>query len=103
MCGSMSDIIKETTMDEQYALPEPLGAAIHFVERTNEMRMSGVEMDTAQILAAKVACVAIREYFSRVVTAVEAGIFDPVACDPDLFDAYKTDIEEDGGTTEADS
>ena len=103
MCGSMSNIIKETKMENHYALPEPLGAAIHFVERTNEMRMSGVEIDTAQVLASKVACIAIREYFSRLVTSVEAGLFDPVAMDSEDFEAYREVIDGEGGTTEADS
>lgn len=64
-------------MDDHYSLPEPIGAAMHFVERTNDARATGVQIDTAQILASKVACVALREYFSRVVAAVESGLFDP--------------------------
>lgn len=64
-------------MDDHYSLPEPIGAAMHFVERTNDARATGVQIDAAQVLASKVACVALREYFSRVANAVESGLFDP--------------------------
>lgn len=59
------------------SLPEPLAAAMHFIEKTNEHRANGVEIDTAQVLAAKVACVALREYFSRLNDVIAEGQFDP--------------------------
>ena len=58
-------------------LPDPLGAAIHFVEKTNETRAAGIEVDTAQILAAKAACVTLRDYFARLQTSIADGAFDP--------------------------
>lgn len=87
-------------MDDHYSLPEPLGAAIHFIERTNDARSTGIEIDSAQVLAAKVACVAVREYFARLATAVESGIYDPmlVPIDKCVIDGWD---EEEEGQTEA--
>ena len=62
---------------EYTGLPEPLAAAMHLVEKTNDARAAGVEIDTAQILAAKVACVALREYYSRLTDCIKSGDFDP--------------------------
>ena len=82
-------------MDDHYSLPEPLGAAIHFIERTNDARSTGIEIDSAQVLAAKVACVAVREYFSRVATAVEAGLYDTQVI---AFEGGEGGEEEEGET-----
>lgn len=90
-------------MEEYYLMPEPLGAAMHFVEKTNEVRSSGAEIDTAQVLASKVACVALREYFSRLVTSVQDGVFDPVAINVDDCEIIKEIMDGEGGETEADS
>lgn len=62
---------------EYTSLPEPLAAAMHLVEKTNDARANGVEIDTAQVLAAKVACVALREYFSRLTDCIKNGDYDP--------------------------
>lgn len=83
-------------MDDHYALPEPLGAAIHFIERTNDARSTGIPIDSAQILASKVACVAVREYFARVAKAVESGIFDPMLVPIDKCEIDGWDEEEEG-------
>lgn len=81
-------------MEDHYALPEPLGAAIHFIQQTNDARATGIPIDSAQILASKVACVAIREYFARVAKAVEDGVYDPLPID------FEELYGEEEGTTE---
>lgn len=60
-------------------VPEPLKLAHDFIESTNESRLQGIEVDSAQILAAKVANVAMRSYFARLVDVIERGEFDPDA------------------------
>jgi len=87
---------REIDVDGFYELPEPLGAAIHFVEQTNNARSNGIPIDSAQILASKVACVALREYFARVAKAVEEGKFDY------YFGEWEDCFGEEEGKTEAD-
>ncbi len=77
------------------ALPVPIQTAIQFVESTNHYRMHG-PIDAAQTIAAKVALVAIRDYFSQLAEAVQRGKFDPSRELP----AWLTDGEETEQTTE---
>lgn len=59
-------------------VPQPIDRAFQLVHHTNEMRSMAVPIDNAQVLASKVACLALREYFSRLLTALEDGELDPI-------------------------
>ena len=89
-------------MQEYIELPDPIGAAMHFVQATHEASIAGVEIDTAQVLASKVACVALREYFARVCKAVEYGKFDPYLVSFEDFHDYEDEKFEQKGTPSSD-
>jgi hypothetical protein len=74
-------------------VPQPVDRAFQLVHHTNETRGMGIAMDNAQVLAAKVACLVLREYFSRVLTALEDGELDPMTVDEWKELASATSIE----------
>lgn len=57
-------------------VPEPIALAHEVVTSVNQARAEGVQVDAAQVLAAKVASVALRSYFAQLVNAVERGEYD---------------------------
>lgn len=62
-------------------VPQPIDRAFQLVHHTNETRSLGTPIDNAQVLASKVACLVLREYFSRLLTALEDGELDPMTVD----------------------
>lgn len=58
--------------------PVSIQQAATFVFATNADRRLG-EIDAAQVLASKIAALACREYFSRLLTALENGELDPMS------------------------
>jgi hypothetical protein len=74
-------------------VPQPVDRAFQLVHHTNEARWQGVAIDGAQVLASKVACLVLREYFSRVLTALEDGELDPMTLDEWKEIASATSLE----------
>ncbi len=68
--------------------------AASFVFATNADRRLG-PIDTAQVLAAKVAALACREYFSRLLKALEDGELDPMTRD-EIAEFINAGENEDG-------
>jgi hypothetical protein len=90
-----------------HTTPVSIQHAIKFVMHTNDARHHGVEIDTAQVLANKVAVLCCRSYFARLLTAIDSGELDPVSLDEWKQLASGTDdgeesSEEDDDETDAD-